>query len=152
MKSLWELIAIALKLCGIVSYCLKWAIAQEQSRQGKTGDINAIPHCCSLWTWVSPATHLEEIPYKQRKPDSFWEKLVADLLHSTLMPAKDKTWEKASGPILHCCCLGPVCMSELCAHFPGWGAPSACSCLFRIADVYSSKLTLLYAKACCFLF
>lgn len=152
MKNLRELKASALTLFGIVLYCLKCIIPQKQSRQGKTGDINPVRQCCFLWTWVSPATHLEEILYKQRKPDSFWENLVADLLHSTLMPAKDKTWEKTSGPILHCCCLGPVCMSELCAHFPGWGAPSACSCLCRIADVYSSKLVLLYAKACTFLF
>ena len=81
MKNLWELKTTALKLFGIVLYCLEYIIPQEQSRQGKTGDINPVPHCCSLGTWVSPATHLEEIPYKQRKPDSFWENLVADLLH-----------------------------------------------------------------------
>jgi hypothetical protein len=92
---------------------------------------------------VSPATHLEEISYKQRKPDSFWENLVADLLHSTLMPAKDKTWEKTSkfhSPLL---LPGPVCMSELCTHFPGWGRHQCTAVCDRIADVYSSKLALL---------
>lgn len=91
----------------------------EQTRKDRWHE--SVPHCCSLWTWVSPATHLEEIPYKQRKPDSFWGSLVADLLQSTLMPAKDKTWERSSTPILHCCGLGPVCMSELSTRFPGWG-------------------------------
>lgn len=48
MKNLWELKTIALKLFGIVLYCLEYIIPQEQSRQGKTGDINPVPHCCSL--------------------------------------------------------------------------------------------------------
>lgn len=134
---------------GLLLKLLKSWRVQEQSRQGKTGDINPVPYCCSVWTWVSPATHLEETSYKQRKPESFWENLVADLPHWTLMPAKDKPGKRPPGPILHCCCLGPVCMSGLCTHFPGWGNHQhsfygrICG---RIAGVYSSKLGLLLPK------
>lgn len=104
---------------------------QEQSRQGKTGDINPVLYCCSLWTWVSPATHLEETSYKQRKPESFWENLVADLPHWTLMPAKDKTWEKTSrshSPLLLSGSNVYVCTVDT---FPGVGEPPAHSCLWQ---------------------
>lgn len=128
-KYLWEIKVIALQFFGVVWCRLRLVSPHKQSRQGKTGDINAVPYCCSLWTWVSPATHLEEISYKQRKPDSFWENLVADLLHETSMPAKDKNLGKDLEVLfsivaawVHCVCLN-------CVHIPGVGAPSAHRCL-----------------------
>lgn len=133
---------------GLLLKLLKSRRVQEQSRQGK--QVTFIPsHTAVLCGLVSPATHLEETSYKQRKPESFWENLVADLPHWTLMPAKDKPGKRPPGPIHHCCCLGPVCMSGLGTHFPGWGNHQhsfygrICG---RIAGVYSSKWGLLLPK------
>ena len=51
--------------------------------------------------------------------DSIFKSRDITLPTKALMPAKDKTWEKTSGPILHCCCLGQcVCLNH--THFPGW--------------------------------